>query len=218
MFRVMLWGQWKWSRLVIALGSVAAFTLPVLSVRGTASVDRFPVPPAEFLGRVGSWGALYPILAATLGLLVAMAAWAPDHRGRHVHALSLPIPRWRYAFYRFGAGVVLLCVPLVALLIGALLATATVTPPAGIHAYPVALTIRFALALLIAFAVIFAVSGGTARTAGFILSLIAALIVLQVVASVANVELDMVNRLQTIFIGWAGPFAVFNGRWMLFDV
>ena len=218
MFRVMLWGQWKWSRLVIALGSVAAFTLPVLSVRGTASVDQFPVSPAEFLGRIGAWGTLYPVLAATLGLLVAMAAWAPDHRGRHVHALSLPIPRWRYALYRFAAGLTLLSAPLLALLVGSLLASATAAPPAGIHAYPVALTIRFALALLIAFAVIFAVSGGTARTAGFILGLIAALIVVQVIASVASIDLDLVNRLQTIFIGWAGPFAVFNGRWMLLDV
>jgi len=218
MFRVMLWGQWKWSRLAIVLGSVAAFTLPILSLRGTASPDRIPLPPAELLGRVGAWGALYPILAATLGVLVAMAAWAPDHRGRHVHALSLPIPRWRYAFYRFGAGVVLLCAPLTALLVGTLLASATVALPAGIHAYPVALTIRFALALLIAFAVIFAVSGGTARTAGIILSFIAALILVQVVASAANIELDLVTRLQTIFVGWAGPFAVFTGRWMLLDV
>ena len=218
MFRVMLWGQWKWSRLVIALGSVAAFTLPVLSVRGTASVDQFPVSPAEFLGRIGAWGTLYPVLAATLGLLVAMAAWAPDHRGRHVHALSLPIPRWRYALYRFAAGLALLSAPLLALLVGSLLASATAAPPAGIHAYPVALTIRFALALLIAFAVIFAVSGGTARTAGIILGVIAAVIVVQVIASVASIDLDLVNRLQTIFIGWAGPFAVFNGRWMLLDV
>ena len=147
-----------------------------------------------------------------------MAAWAPDHRGRHVHALSLPIPRWRYALYRFGAGITLLCVPLLALLAGALLASASTTPPAGIHAYPIALTIRFALALLIAFAVIFAVSGGTARTAGIILGVIAAVIVVQVLATVASVDLDMLNRLQTIFVGWAGPFAVFNGRWMLLDV
>ena len=218
MFRVMLWGQWKWSRLVIVLGAVAAFTLPILSVRGTAPVDRIPVPPGEFLSRIGAWGTLYPVLAATLGLLVAMAAWAPDHRGRHVHALSLPIPRWRYALYRFGAGITLLCVPLLALLAGALLASAATTPPAGVHAYPIALTIRFALALLIAFAVIFAVSGGTARTAGIILGVIAAVIVVQVLATVASVDLDMVNRLQTIFVGWAGPFAVFNGRWMLLDV
>ena len=218
MFRVMLWGQWKWSRLVVVLGAVAAFTLPILSVRGTAPVDRIPVPPAEFLSRIGAWGTLYPVLAATLGLLVAMAAWAPDHRGRHVHALSLPIPRWRYALYRFGAGITLLCVPLLALLAGALLASVATIPPAGIHAYPLALTIRFALALLIAFAVIFAVSGGTARTAGIILGVIAAVIVVQVLATVASIDLDMLNRLQTIFVGWAGPFAVFNGRWMLLDV
>jgi hypothetical protein len=218
MFQVMLWGQWKWSRLVIVLGAVAAFALPVISVRTVSAPGLGAPPPAELLDRLSSWGVLYPVLAAALGLLVAMAAWAPDHRGRHVHALSLPIPRWRYALYRFGAGLVLLSLPLVALLAGALLASASVALPVGIHAYPVALTLRFALALLIAFAVIFAVSGGTARTAGFILALFGGVIVLQVLSSAAHIDLDLINRLQIILVGWAGPFAVFNGRWMLLDV
>lgn len=218
MFQVMLWGQWKWARLVVVLGTIAAFALPVLSVR-TVTTPGQPAPPtAELLDHLSSWGVLYPVLAAALGLLVAMASWAPDHRGRHVHALSLPIARWRYALYRFGAGLVLLSLPLVALLAGTLVASATVALPIGIHAYPVALTLRFALALLIAFAVIFAVSGGTARTAGFILALFGGVIVLQVLSSAANIDLDLINRLQVIFIGWAGPFAVFNGRWMLLDV
>src|SRR5205823_857995 len=110
---------------------------------------------------------LYPVLAAALGLLVAIATWAPDHRGRHVHALSLPLPRWRYVLLRFGAGATLLAAPIVAVSAGALLATWSATIPAGLQGYPGALAIRFALAVLVAYAVFFAVSAGTARTAGF---------------------------------------------------
>src|SRR2546426_7129741 len=129
MFRVMLYSQWKWSRLIVALGSVAAFALPIISVQGAARADASPLQAGELLQAVQSWGTLYPVLAAALGLLVAIATWAPDHRGRHVHALSLPLPRWRYVLLRFGAGLVLLTPSMIAVLVGALLASVTATLP-----------------------------------------------------------------------------------------
>src|SRR5205814_3499155 len=102
MFRVILYTQWKWSRLIVVLGSVAGFALPIISLQGAARPDASPLTPGDLLHTVQSWGVLYPVLAATLGLLVALATWAPDHRGRHVHALVLPLPRWRYVLLRFG--------------------------------------------------------------------------------------------------------------------
>src|SRR2546428_827050 len=69
-----------------------------------------------------------------------------------------------------------------------------------------------------AYAVFFAVSAGTARTAGIILGVIGAVIVVQIVASVANVELDLLGKLQVVIVNWPGPLAVFTGRWMLVDV
>src|SRR5256712_10265778 len=115
----MLYSQWKWSRLIVALGSVAAFALPIISVQGAARADASPLQAGGLLQAVQSWGTLYPVLAAALGLLVAIATWAPDHRGRHVHALSLPLPRWRYVLLRFGAGAALLAAPGVAVSAGA---------------------------------------------------------------------------------------------------
>src|SRR6184192_2221420 len=124
MFRVMLYSQWKWCRLIVGLGSVAGFALPLVSVQGAARADSSPLQAGELLQAVQSWGTLYPVLATTLGLLVAIATWAPDHRGRHIHALSLPLPRWRYVLLRFAAGVTVLVGPIVAVLLGAVLATA----------------------------------------------------------------------------------------------
>jgi len=218
MFRAILYSQWKWSRLIVVLGTVAGFALPIVSLQGAARADRSPLQAQELLRAVQSWGSLYPVLAAALGLLVAIATWAPDHRGKHVHALSLPLPRWRYALLRFGSGVTVLAAPILAVSIGALLATAMATIPAGLQGYPLALALRFALAVLVAYAVFFAVSAGTARTAGIILGVIGALIVVQIVATVANVELDLLGRLQIAILNWPGPLAVFTGRWMLVDV
>jgi hypothetical protein len=218
MFRAILFSQWKWSRLVVALGTIAGFVLPIISLQGAASPGRNALDAEELLRAVRSWGTLYPVLAAALGLLVAMATWAPDHRGRHVHALSLPLPRWRYVLLRFGSGITVLVAPIVAVFVGALLATWSATLPAGLHGYPVALGLRFALAVLLAYSIFFAVSAGTARTAGIILSAVATLIVIQIIATVASIELDLVGTVQGAVLNWPGPLAVFTGRWMLLDV
>ena len=218
MFRAILYSQWKWSRLIIVLGTLAGFALPLLSLQGAARADRGALQAQELLRAVQSWGTLYPILAAALGLLVAIATWAPDHRGRHIHALTLPLPRWRYVLLRFAAGVVLLLAPIAAVLVGASLAVMTATIPTGLQGYAVALALRFALAVLVAYAVFFAISAGTARTAGIILGAVAALIVVQVVASIANIDLDLFGMVQVVLLQGAGPLAVFTGRWMLVDV
>src|SRR6266496_1529054 len=166
MYRVILYSQWKWSRLIVLLGTLAGFALPIISLQGAASAERNPLAAQELLRAVQSWGTLYPVLATTLGLLAAIATWAPDHRGRHVHALSLPLPRWRYAMLRFGSGSLLLTAPMLALLLGAVLATRLAAIPAGLQGYAIALTLRFALAVVVAYAAFFAVSAGTSRTAG----------------------------------------------------
>jgi hypothetical protein len=218
MFRAVLYTQWKWSRFIVVLGAIAGFAIPLLSLQGAARADRGALQTQELLRAVQSWGSLYPLLATTLGLLMAIAAWAPDHRGRHIHALTLPLPRWQYVLLRFGAGFVLLAAPIAAVAMGALLASLTATIPPGLQTYPIALALRFTLALFVAYAVFFAVSAGTARTAGIILGVIAALILVQVVAHIANIDLDLMSAAQTVLLLGPGPLAVFTGRWMLVDV
>ena len=218
MFRAILYTQWKWSRVIVLLGTIAAFAIPVLSLQGAARADRGALAATDLLQAVQSWGVLYPLLAATLGLLVAITAWAPDHRGRHVHALTLPLPRWRYVVLRFAAGGLLLGAPLAAVALGAAGATMLATIPAGLQAYPMALVIRFGLALLVAYAMFFAVSAGTARTAGIVLGCLATVVVLQLVAEIASVDLDLFAVVQWLLMQGPGPLTVFTGRWMLVDV
>jgi hypothetical protein len=82
----------------------------------------------------------------------------------------------------------------------------------------VALALRFAVAACVAYAVFFAISAGTARTAGIILGTMAALVLVQVLASLADIPLNLVDVLQGVILNWPGPLAVFTGRWMLIDV
>ena len=112
----------------------------------------------------------------------------------------------------------LLTAPIAAVLIGALLGAVMATLPPGLQAYPIALTLRFALAVFVAYAVFFAVSAGTARTAGIILGAIALVVLVQVIVSGANLEWDLLGTLQVVLLQGPGPLAVFTGRWMLVDV
>src|SRR5881628_2104809 len=168
MFRAVLYTQWKWSRLIVVLGTVAAFAIPLLSLQGAARADRGALQTQDLLRAVQSWGTLYPLLATAL--------------------------------------------------IGSSLAVLTATLPPGLQAYPIALAVRFAFAVFVAYAVFFAVSAGTARTAGIILGVIAAVVLVQVVANIVNIDLNLCGAAQTGLLLGPGPLAVFTGRWMLVDV
>lgn len=218
MFRAVLFTQWKWSRVAVAVGAVTAFALPLLTVRraGLPGLTRFDT--VWVLDAVEQWSMWYPSLAAALGLLVATSAWAADHRGKHVYALSLPVPRWYFALIRFAAGAVLLAAPLVMFWIGAMIAAAAAELAPGLHTYPHALAVRFALATFLAYGVFSAVSAGTARTAGYALAATGALVWVQVMLAVAGSEVSLLELIFDRIAIWPGPLDVFTGRWTLIDV
>jgi len=215
---MILFTQWKWSRLTLLPPVVAAFALPLLSVQGAGNPQTTPWEARQLLNALQSWGVGYPVLATMIALFMAMTAWSADHRGRHVYALSLPIPRWHYALQRFGAGALLLGAVVIALWLGALFAAGTASIPAGLHAYPTALAVRFALALFLAYAVFFAITAGTTRTAGYVLAILGGLIVAQVLAAAAGLDIRLIPFLGDRLILWPGPLEIFSGRWMLIDV
>jgi hypothetical protein len=218
MFKMILFTQWKWSRLILLPFVLAAFALPILSVREAWNPHANGWEARQLLDALQAWGVAYPALATTIALFMAMTAWSADHRGRHVYALSLPIPRWRYALHRFGAGAVLLAVVVGALWIGAMIAVANAQVPDGLQAYPTAIAVRFALALFLAYAVFFAITAGTTRTAGYFLAILGGLLVVQVLTAAAGLEVRLIPFIGDRLILWPGPLEIFSGRWMLIDV
>ena len=163
-------------------------------------------------------GTVYPILAGATGLLLATTAWSADHRGGHVYAWSLPLPRSYYAALRFFAGALLLMIPVLALSLGSLISSVSVAVPDGLTVYPVALGLRFGLAALVSFAMFFAISAGKPRTAGWVILALLALPVVQLVISVAGSDINLLRPVGTFLFDQPGPFEIFGGRWMLIDV
>ena len=218
MFRAILFTQWKWARLPLLLGVVAAFGLPLAVVQPLPALFAEDSGSSLAIEFMGSFGPVFPLLATLLGLVLAVSAWAADHAGRHVYALSLPLPRWQLVLYRLGAGLTLLALPLLALWFGALLATSTVDLPAGIRAYPSLLGLRFALAALVAYALFFSISAGTTRTAGVVLGTIVGLFLAQWVLALVDSDVNLLGTLVEVLFVWPGPLDIFSGRWMLIDV
>lgn len=218
MFRAILFTQWKWARIALLLGAVVAFGLPLVLIQplpGLFAQDAGASMAIEFMG---SFGPVFPLLATLLGLLLAVSAWAADHAGRHVYALSLPLPRWQLVLYRLGSGLTLLALPLLALWIGALLAVSVVDLPEGLRAYPTLLGLRFALAALVAFALFFSISAGTTRTAGVVLGTIVGLFLAQWLFALFDSDVNLLGTLIEVLFIWPGPLDIFSGRWMLIDV
>jgi ABC-type transport system involved in multi-copper enzyme maturation permease subunit len=217
MFRAILATQWKWTRGMLLVATCLTFALPLLSMRA-ADQALAEANARDLLTVISSFGMFYAISAAAIGLLIAASAWTSDHAGRHVYALSLPVQRWKYVAMRFGAGAATLAAPVVALWIGALVAVSVHAIPAGLHAYPVALAVRFALAVLLSSAVFFAISSGTKRTAGILLGVLGGIILVEMVGESLGLRITPFFWLIDVLMDSTGLFGVFNSRWMLIDV
>ena len=216
MLRAMIRIQWKacW-HLVIAL-SVAALALPIVSVRQGwhGAVENLP----RFLTELELWGLFYPGLAAIVALVLGIAIWRSDRRGHHIYALLLPVPRWKYVLLRYGAGLVLLAPIAVALWLGAMIATTGLDLPPGIRLFPHALGVKFGLALLLLFGMVFAAAAASPRSLGVAVRTFGLFLAVDIAVLLLSPKTNLLWKLVTALASWPGPFAPLGGRWMLIDV
>lgn len=214
MFQQVLYTQWKWSRFILLPAAIVGFGIPVLAVR-RAAVDGVPW---EILESISQWGFAFPVLALFTGLALAGAAWNADEIGKHVYALSLPLPRWHYVLLRFGAGAVLLVAVVAAAWVGNLTAVSTATIPEGLHAYPHSIALRFALAAFVSYAVFFAFIAADKRERGYAILVIGAPFIVQVLFGIAGSELLFIDDFIQRLIQWPGPLEIFSDPWLLINV
>jgi hypothetical protein len=221
MYGQVLKSQWLALRLPVALLAVLGFALPLLTVTYGGSLENAPSEQvAQWLFASQKIGVLIPGLALLVGLLIGIGTWAPDHTGKHVYALSLPVPRPMFVLLRFAAGATLVAIPVVALGIGSTVAVLAVKLPSGIHAYPGPLTLRFAMACLVCFAIFFAISISTKRAALAVLGLIGGVLLADLVLTALAISgaAPVTASVFYLLTAWPGPLAILMGRWALFDV
>ncbi len=219
MYRQMVMQQWNYSSGSILGFLVLAFALPLVAVYFQPAAAGGPgAPVGAWLKGAANVGYVIPVLAMLCGGALGLGTWMPDRLGRHVYVLSLPLERWRLVLLRFAAGSTLVAAPVVALAAGATLATLAVDLPAGVHAYPLQLTLRFALATLVCFAMFFA--GGAASRRALIVAGLG--VVGLVSADVILIAIDetpvVIENAFKLLLEFPGPFSILRGRWALFDV
>lgn len=218
--------QWLASRWLLVPLVMLCFGVPQAVVRTALRYTPTGVGygPGVLLQQMQMLSGIFPFLAAISGAAVALAAWNWDHRTGHIYALSLPMPRARYALLKLWAGALILLVPAFATWLGAWVATSSVAIPDGLRAYPFAFGARFLLAGVIVYATMFALAAGTIRTTliiciGFLAIVIGGGIAAPLVERAFHI--DLMTPLQLILetvARWPGPFEVFVGNWLLIDV
>jgi hypothetical protein len=228
MVRSMLFLHWRQIRAVLALFAVAAFALPLIAVQGLgvpAGSESATLEAYRLVGASQLWLALFPSLALAIGATLGLSSWNWDHQLGHVYALSLPLSRWEYVVNKLAAGALLALVPVAGMWIGAHVAAASISLPAGLNAYPNELAIRFFFAIIVSYALLFAMAAGTIRTTLWITGTALTLLVLGLVANDVLVSsfpvLERVNVVEAVMdwmVGAGGPFEVFTGSWALIDV
>jgi hypothetical protein len=214
MFQSMLAVQWRWSRWSVLLITITLIATAAWSVG--AEQPRFQEPmPSPFAMRLETASGWLHVLVFIAGFLLAMHAWRTDHAGRHVYALSLPIARWRYVLYRYGAGLLFITVITLAFWLSAVVVVSSITIPDGLHAYPIGLSLRLALALFTAYALFFAIWSATPRTGYYTAALIVLLLLVMTIPLRPVFEFREALRWLWNYAGFAH---VFSGRWFLIDV
>ncbi|MDX1493344.1 MAG: hypothetical protein R3253_04740 [Longimicrobiales bacterium] len=228
MYKSLLFLHWKQIRHVLALLVIASFTLPLMAVNGLGTIPGMEGAGQDaywFVTRFQAWLIFFPLLAAGVGITLALSAWNWDHQLNHVYALSLPITRWEYTLGKMLAGATLVVLPAVGLWLGSHVAVASVELPEGINAYPNQLAVRFLFAALLAYSAFFAAAAGTVKTT---LWLVGGILTFIVLGSIANdvmaqyvVYFSRVHVVEAVMTWMAyapGPFEVFTGSWSLIDV
>lgn len=219
MYTSVLLQQWRALRPVTIAVAVLSFVLPLLTVvYQPGSIDSSAAPVAMWLTGARQVGIMLPWLAALYGIFTGISTWAPDISGKFVYALSLPVTRLRFVALRFAAGATLAALPVAALLAGALVARAVITLPEGISAYPVALALRFGMATVTCFALVFATAAAGKRFVYSLLGALVGLIALDAVLNAFSVNADLTGGVGRLLINWPGPLSILGGRWSLFDV
>lgn len=221
------WRAARWPMLPVL---VAAFGLPLMAGwaawGATYSVESLQSTGAwAVTDRAAVFGLSFPVVAALAGSILGISAWTWDHRQDHVYALSLPLPRWKYAAIKFGGGTILVGATATVFAFGATASALLADLPVGLKAYPGMLSLHFLIATQTAFALLFALASGTIRTTTIILgSMIALAIFGQPILNTFGAiweplaHIDLGRLAYSLLLENDGPLSIFSGNWMLFDV
>jgi ABC-type transport system involved in multi-copper enzyme maturation permease subunit len=176
--------------------------------------------PGALIDRGEVLGGVVAFYSVVAGLAAGHVLWSADDRIGHTYALSLPIGRRRFVWWRAAGGLLALCVPALAVWIGSIAAISTLELPPALHAYPTWFALRAYAAMTMGFAAMFLFRFGmTRRVRAMAFALAFLLITVMIIESEAlNISGGPINRAARLLVAPASPLSLLFSRWPLVDV
>jgi ABC-type transport system involved in multi-copper enzyme maturation permease subunit len=137
----------------------------------------------------------------------------------HTYALSLPISRRRFVWWRAAGGLLALCVPALALWIGSIAAMSTLELPPALDAYPTWFALRAYAAMAMGFAAMFLFRFGMSRRARTVTLALAFLFITAMIieSEALNLSGGPMNRAARLLVAPGSPLSLLFSRWPLVD-
>jgi hypothetical protein len=219
MFPEMLRMQWQWLRMPLLVLALCAVVVPVLAMSSMGN-GGISLSIGDLISRGEVVGGVIALLAVVIGLVAGHVLWTADDRVGHVYALSMPISRHRFIWWRAAGGLLILVVPAFAVWVGALAATAMLDLPSTLHAYTGWFALRSYAAMALTFAAFFLFRFGLSRRARTV-----AVAVALAWMSGWFIETEVVerrdgpiSRVSRTLLAPASPLTIVFSRWPLVDV
>ena len=89
--------------------------------------------------------------------------------------------------------------------------------PPGIRIFPHALALKFALALVLMYGLMFALASASSRTIGIAVRVAGLFLALHVAVILIAPNTNLLWSTLKALATWPGPLAALGGRWMLID-
>jgi hypothetical protein len=216
MFTQILYTQWKWTRSALGLFVVFGFILPLALWRLWGVGNSYTA--STLMRTFEQIGPMLAVVAILGGFVLAVLPWTVDSQTSHVYPLSLPITWSRYVSMRFGAGVLSLIVPTIGFWLGCLATLSLIDVPATMQTYAGSVAMRFFLAALVTYALVFALQYVAGRRA--VLYLLVVILVMAIGGTALAVmgQGEIARAVARFLFEWPGPLAVFTADWSLIDV
>jgi hypothetical protein len=219
MFRAMLRVQWRWLRAPLLILSACGIVAPAIGM-GTLGMDGVSWDPGVLIDRGEILGGVIAFYAVVAGLAAGHVLWSADDRVGHTYALSLPITRRRFVWWRAAGGLLALFVPALAVWIGSIVAISRLELPPALHAYPTWFALRAYAAMAMGFAAMFLFRFGMARRVRALAVALALLFVTAMIieSEALNISGGPINRAARLLVAPESPLSLLFSRWPLVDV
>jgi hypothetical protein len=210
------WTLANYAWIGFALAVLGAMLLPLVLPDTALGLSATSDAVARMGRSTAVAGGIIAFLAFGAGATAGIFLPSADPAANRLYRMILPIARWQMALLEFGAGSTFIAIMALWLLVcgGAFAAFGPI--PEGMHAYPLALALRFAATALLVQSFFLSLNRATERTQIRGAIVVFGLIGLAIILTLFGFGW-LIERALTLLFTSGGPLRILIGSWQLVD-